>query len=55
MKGDRIQIGERIGQIIRIVLNSETKTTTVRFFDYSIKKIDLNDYVWDDEKKVWKK
>ena len=55
MKGDEIKVGDRLGQIVRITVTVFTRTTTVLFFDGTRTKVDLNEYVWDDEKKVWKK
>lgn len=55
MKGDLIDIENRVGQILRIVLIHSRKETTVQFFDATRRTIDLNEYVWDEEKKVWKK
>lgn len=55
MKGDGIEVGDRLGQIVRIVFTVFTRTTTVIFFDGTRVTVDLNEYVWDDEKKVWKK
>jgi len=55
MKGDLVKIDNRVGQILRIVLTHSSKIATVEFFDASRKKIDLNEYAWDKEKKVWKK
>ena len=55
MKGDEIEVGDRLGQIIRIVHHTFNKISTVLFFDGTRTKVDLNEYIWDDEKKVWKK
>ena len=55
MKGDQIEVGDRLGEIVRITFTVFTRTTTVLFFDGKRTKVDLNEYVWDDEKKVWKK
>tara|TARA_Y100000114_G_scaffold62280_1_gene57125 strand:- start:22067 stop:22234 length:168 start_codon:yes stop_codon:yes gene_type:complete len=55
MKGDEIEVGDRLGQIIRIVYHTFSKISTVLFFDGTRTKVDLNEYIWDDEKKVWKK
>lgn len=55
MKGDEIEVGDRLGQIVRITFTVFTRITTVLFFDGTRTKVDLNEYVWDHEKKVWKK
>ena len=55
MKGDRIEVEGRLGEIARIIYSAFTRTTTVLFFDGTRTHIDLNEYVWDNEKKVWKK
>ena len=55
MKGNLIEINNRTGQILRVVLLGSSKIATVEFFDASRKRIDLNEYAWDKEKKVWKK
>ncbi len=55
MKGDEIEVGDRLGQIARIIFTVFSRTTTVMFFDGTRTTVDLNDYVWDNEKKVWKK
>jgi hypothetical protein len=55
MKGDLIQIGDTIGQILRITFTILNKVTIVELFDGTRVKVDLCDYVWDEEKKVWKK
>ena len=55
MKGDEIEVGDRLGQIVRIIFTVFSRTTTVIFFDGTRTTVDLNEYVWDSEKKVWKK
>ena len=55
MKGDLVEIVNKTAQILRIMLLGNKKITTVQFFDSTRKIIDLNEYVWDREKKVWKK
>ena len=55
MKGDQIEVVDRLGQIVRIIFTVFSRTTTVMFFDGTRTTVDLNEYVWDDEKKVWKK
>jgi len=55
MKGDQIEVVDRLGQIVRIIFTVFSRTTTVMFFDGTRTHVDLNEYVWDDEKKVWKK
>lgn len=55
MKGNSIEINNRIGEILRVVLLGSRKIATVQFFDASRKRIDVTEYTWDGEKKVWKK
>jgi hypothetical protein len=55
MKGDLVKVKNRIGQILRIVLINSRKKTTVEFFDATRRVIDLNEYVWEKEKKLWEK
>lgn len=55
MKGDQIEVVDRLGEIVRIVYSTFTRTATVMFFDATRTTVDLNEYVWDNEKKVWKK
>ena len=55
MKGDQIEVVDRLGEIVRIIFTVFSRTTTVLFFDGTRTTVDLNDYVWDEEKKVWKK
>ena len=54
MKGDQIEVVDRLGQIVRIIFTVFSRPTTVVFFDGTRTTVDLNEYVWDDEKKVWK-
>jgi len=55
MKGNLIEINNRTGEILRVTLLGFRKIATVQFFDTSRKRIDLTEYTWDEEKKVWKK
>lgn len=55
MKGDLIEFEGKVGEIVRITYTSLSKVAIVILIDSTRKKVDLNDYVWDDEKKVWKK
>ena len=55
MKGDEIEVGDRLGQIIRIVHHTFNRISTVLFFDGTRTKVDLNEYIWDDEKKSLEK
>ena len=55
MKGDLIEVGDRLGEIARVIYTQLNRIATVIFFGEDRIKVDLNDYVWDKEKKVWKK
>lgn len=55
MKGDQIETDENKGQIVRIIFTPPNRIATIILFDGTRMKVDLNDYVWDEEKKVWKK
>ena len=55
MKGDMVEVGDRLGQILRITFTILNRIAVVEFFDGTRRKIDLLEYVWDEEKKVWKK
>ncbi len=55
MKGDLIEVGDEIGEIVRITYTLLNKIAVVMLIDSARIKFDLNDYVWDDGKKVWKK
>jgi len=55
MKGDQIEVVDRLGEIVRIIYSTFNRTTTVMFFDGTRTRVDLNEYVWDNGKKVWKK
>ncbi len=55
MRGSLVETNSKLGQILRIVLLGDRKIATIQFFDASRMKIDLDEYMWDEEKKVWKK
>lgn len=55
MKGDLIEVGDEIGEIVRITYTLLNKIAIVILIDSTRIKVDLNEYVWDEEKKVWKK
>ena len=55
MKGDLIQVGDKVGEIVRVTYTLLNKIAIVMLMDSTRTKVDLNEYVWDDEKKVWKK
>ena len=56
MKGDRLfhKNKNSVGHIARIRIAYNNKITTVIFFDASREYVNLNDYTYDKEKKVWK-
>jgi hypothetical protein len=55
VKGDLIEVGDKVGEIVRITYALINKIAIVMLIDSTRIKVDLNEYVWDDEKKVWKK
>ena len=55
MKGDLIEVEDVVGQIARVTYAPPNKIAIVLLMDSTRKKVDLNEYIWDDEKKVWKK
>jgi len=54
MKGDILLHKNYAGSIARIRILHDDKIATVIFFDSSRKRVNLNDYTYDNQKKVWK-
>lgn len=56
MKGDRLLHKNKntIGYIARIRSVYNNRIATIIFFDSSREYVNLNDYTYDKEKKVWK-
>ena len=54
MKGDILLHKSYTGYIARIRILHDDKIATIIFFDSSRKRVNLNDYTYDNQKKVWK-
>jgi hypothetical protein len=56
MKGDMLfhKVKRHKGFIARIRIKHQNKIATIIFFDASREYVNLNDYTYDKQKKVWK-